>query len=244
MKTEREYLLKKLVNAISQIFQKDKKWFYDESLEDDAIDPTPISNAVKGMPLEPGFLFSENLLQSAIPELLAQTGTTGRQFAHLLIRAHQESNQNRFPDIERAAETIGQKQFPLSLDNILLITKKLGMEIRWFNMTSFKDKGDADKPLNTLVRSFFDAPNIVYLNEELKKVPARLKFDLANHIGHMVLHGGDGARAHRKFQAEEHREEGTMQILLIWMLKMYYSLGVILSAVILLQRCTMSKNAI
>jgi Zn-dependent peptidase ImmA (M78 family) len=149
------------------------------------------------MPLEPGFLFSENLLQSAIPELLAQTGTTGRQFAHLLIRAHQESNQNRFPDIERAAETIGQKQFPLSLDNILLITKKLGMEIRWFNMTSFKDKGDADKPLNTLVRSFFDAPNIVYLNEELKKVPARLKFDLANHIGHMVLHGGDGARAHQ-----------------------------------------------
>lgn len=43
-----------LVDAISQIFQKDKKWFYDESLEDDAIDPTPISNAVKGMPLEPG----------------------------------------------------------------------------------------------------------------------------------------------------------------------------------------------
>ena len=184
-----------LVDAISQIFQKEKKWFYDESLEDDAIDPTPISNAVKGMPLEPGFLFSENLLQSAIPELLAQTGTTGRQFAHLLIRAHQESNQNRFPDIERAAETVGQKQFPLSLDSILKITKKLGMEIRWFNKASFKDKGDTEKPLNTLVRSFFDAPNIVYLNEGLKKVSARLKFDLANHIGHMVLHGGDGARA-------------------------------------------------
>ena len=61
------------------------------------------------MPLEPGFLFSENLLQLAIPELLSQTGTTGRQFAHLLIRAHQETNQNRFPDIERAAESIGNK---------------------------------------------------------------------------------------------------------------------------------------
>jgi hypothetical protein len=29
-------------------------------------------------------LFSRELLQSAIPELLAQTGTSGRQFAHLL----------------------------------------------------------------------------------------------------------------------------------------------------------------
>jgi len=45
------------------------------------------------------------------------------------------------------------------------------------------------------VRSFFDAPNKVYLNRELEKDPARLKYDLANHIGHMVLHGGDGARA-------------------------------------------------
>ncbi len=67
------------------------------TLDDRAIDPTPKSSAVTGMPLEPGFLFSENLLQLAIPELLAQTGTTGRQFAHLLIRAHQESNTIAFP---------------------------------------------------------------------------------------------------------------------------------------------------
>jgi len=49
--------------------------------------------------------------------------------------------------------------------------------------------------LNTLVRSFYDAPNIVYLNKCLKENPARLKFDLANHIAHKVLHDGDGARA-------------------------------------------------
>jgi len=30
------------------------------------------------VPLEPAFLFSKELLQAAIPELLAQTGTTGR----------------------------------------------------------------------------------------------------------------------------------------------------------------------
>ena len=64
------------------------------------------------MPLEPGFLFSDQLLQSAIPEMLSQTGTTGRQFAHILIRAHQESNQNRYPDIERAADSVGLKRFP------------------------------------------------------------------------------------------------------------------------------------
>ena len=46
-----------------------------------------------------------------------------------------------------------------------------------------------------IVRSFFDAPNIVYLNRTLQDNPQRLKFDLANHIAHKVLHDGDGARA-------------------------------------------------
>ena len=35
------------------------------------------------LPLEPAFLFSNELLQNALPELLSQTGTTGRQFAQL-----------------------------------------------------------------------------------------------------------------------------------------------------------------
>ena len=86
----------RLLQIVAEIFQKDISWFFDESLDDTAIDTAPEA-PVSGMPLEPGFLFSENLLQLAIPELLSQTGTTGRQFAHLLIRAHQESNHNRFP---------------------------------------------------------------------------------------------------------------------------------------------------
>ena len=65
------------------------------------------------MPLEPAFLFSKDVLQAAIPELLAQTGTTGRQFAHLLIRSHQEMSRNDFPDLERAAESVGERRFPL-----------------------------------------------------------------------------------------------------------------------------------
>lgn len=184
----------RLLHIIADIFQKEIDWFFDESLDDDVIDTAPTA-AVGGMPLEPGFLFSENQLQLAIPELLAQTGTTGRQFAHLLIRAHQEASHNRFPDIERAAENIGGKRFPLNVDDVFDIAKGLGLEVEWFDNRSFKDRGDTDAPLNTLVRSFYDAPNKVYLNRTLEQTPARLKFDLANHVAHKVLHDGDGARA-------------------------------------------------
>jgi transcriptional regulator with XRE-family HTH domain len=185
----------RLLAIIADIFQKDLTWFYDESLEDRAMDPTPFESAVVGLPLEPGFLFSENLLQLAIPELLAQTGTTGRQFAHLLIRAHQESSRNRFPDLERAAESVGAKRFPMRVEDVFDIAASLGLKIQWFDRSPFKDKGETDKPLNTIVRSFFDTPNKVYLNRALQDTPSRLKFDLANHIAHKVLHDGDGARA-------------------------------------------------
>ncbi len=184
----------RLLEIIAEIFQKDSNWFYDESLDEEAIDTAPEA-AVSGMPLEPGFLFSESLLQLAIPELLAQTGTSGRQFAHLLIRAHQEKSHNRFPDIERAAESAGQKHFPMRVDDIFRIARDVGLEIEWFDNTTFKDKGYVAAPLNMLVRSFFDAPNKVYLNRLLEENPARLKYDLANHIGHMILHDGDGARS-------------------------------------------------
>ena len=185
----------RLLRIVAEIFQKDIDWFYDDSLEDAVIDSAPSTSAVVGMPFEPGFLFSEHLLQFAIPELLAQTGTTGRQFAHLLIRAHQESSKNRFPDIERAAESVGKKKFPMPLDEIFGIAKRLGLRIRWFDKPPFKDRGDAGMPLNALVRSFFDAPDRIYLNRALESMPARLKYDLANQIAHKVLHGGDGARA-------------------------------------------------
>ncbi|NND44390.1 MAG: DUF3612 domain-containing protein [Xanthomonadales bacterium] len=182
-----------LLQIFADIFQKDLDWFYDETIEDPAVNPLP-GSAVRGLPLEPGFLFSQNLLQRAIPELLSQTGTTGRQFAHLLIRAYQESNQNQFPDIERAAERIGRKRFPLSLDDVIEMTKQLGLEIRWFTQAPFRDPEDG-MPIRTVLRSFFEAPGRIYLNRELKRTPFRVKFELANQLAHKVLHGGDGARA-------------------------------------------------
>lgn len=185
----------RLLNIIANIFQKDVTWFHDQTLFDTDITSAPQSSAVQRLNLEPRVLFSQPLLQLAIPELLAQTGTTGRQFAHLLIRAHQESSQNHFPDIERAAESVGGKRFPLGLQDVEKIASDLGLVIRWFDEPPFRERGDSTQPLKTVVRSHYDAPNTVHLNKSLEGQPERLKFDLANHIGHKILHGGDGARA-------------------------------------------------
>jgi transcriptional regulator with XRE-family HTH domain len=184
----------RLLEVIAGIFQKDVKWFFDETIKDESVQAGPRTGGIEGIPLEPGFLFSNELLQTAIPELLSQTGTTGRQFAHLLIRAHQESRQNRFPDLERAADNIGKKRFPLTVNDLIALAKELGLRIRWFDHAAFREKSDADRPLETLVRSFYESPDVIYLNRQLECSPARLKYDIANHIGHRVLHDGDGAR--------------------------------------------------
>jgi len=82
-----------MLEVIATIFQKDVDWFLDGKQEEQDIAPQKGSRGgITGMALEPGFLFSNEILQIAIPELLAQTGTTGREFAHLLIRAHQEQS--------------------------------------------------------------------------------------------------------------------------------------------------------
>jgi len=202
----------RLLQIIASIFQKDVEWFLDEAMDDPAINPAPADSAVAGLPLEPGFLFSERLLQIAIPELLSQTGTTGQQFAHLLIRAHQESSHNRFPDLERAAESVGGKHFPWHLEDLFDLSRRVGLTISWFGQPPFNESDEGNVPRKTIMRSFFDAPNKVYLNESLKQFPERLKFDLANHIAHMVLHGGDGARAPQlsgdRVAGQRHAAEG------------------------------------
>ena len=137
------------------------------------------------MPLEPAFLFSHELLQNALPELLSQTGTTGRQFAQLLIRVWQETRHNNFPDIERAAEEGGKRQMPLTLDAVMDLCKRHGLEIRWFD-------GDGRKPSGALVRSRFEAPGTVLINKRLRNQEERLKYELAFFVGHKILHNGDG----------------------------------------------------
>lgn len=179
---------------IGQVLQRPPRWFLDEREDLDAALPAAPAAGAARVPLEPAFLFSKSVLQAAIPELLSQTGTSGRQFAHLLIRTHQEMSRNDFPELERAAESIGERRFPLAAEELLRLARRHGLEIRWFERKPVLAR-DKDRDVRSLVRSFFEAPRTIYANRALQDDPARLKFDLAAHIGHKVLHGGDGLRS-------------------------------------------------
>ena len=185
-----------LLELLAAVFQRAPGWFLDESAEPE-LPPAGAAAAAGGvahMPFEPAFLFSRSLLQAAIPELLAQTGTSGRQFAHLLIRSHQEMSRNDFPDLERAAESVGERRFPLGVEELMRLARRHGLEIRWFDRKPVLAR-DKDREVRSMVRSFFEAPGVVYANRALQSDPARLKFDLAAHIAHKVLHGGDGLKS-------------------------------------------------
>src|ERR1700676_952227 len=166
-----------LLGLIAAVFQRDPAWFLDERPDIELALPAAPPGGAARIPLEPAFLFSKNVLQAAIPELLAQTGTTGRQFAHLLIRSHQEMSRNDFPDLERTAESIGERRLPLSVDDLMALVKHHGLELRWFERRAVLVR-DNDQEVRSTVRSFFEAPNTVYLNQSLRADPARLKFDL------------------------------------------------------------------
>jgi transcriptional regulator with XRE-family HTH domain len=183
-----------VLGLLSSLFQREPRWFLDGNPEIDAPALAQRAGGAAAVPLEPAFLFSKELLQAAIPELLAQTGTTGRQFAHLLIRSHQEMSRNDFPDLERSAESIGERRFPLDADDLLRLCRHHGLTVRWFDRKPVLAR-DKDRELRSMVRSFFESPRTVYLNRELQSDPARLKFDLASHLGHKVLHEGDGLKS-------------------------------------------------
>ena len=65
---------------------------------------------------------------------------------------------------------------------------------------------DKDREVRSMVRSFFEPPGIVYANRALQSDPARLKFDLAAHIGHKVLHGGDGTEVRARHRRGDGRQ--------------------------------------
>ena len=174
-----------LLEMLARLFGKETRWFLDENT---SVEPVPARRergGLEAMPLEPAFLFSHALLQNALPELLSQTGTTGRQFAQLLIRVWQETHHNDFPDIERAAESVGRRELPLSLERLQGICKHLGLHIRWFDPEKTAGNG---RPL----RSRFEAPDTVLINRNLREQQERLRYELAYFIGHRLLHNGDG----------------------------------------------------
>lgn len=185
-----------MLEVVAQVFQKPIEWFLDDTPEEEAITPDKGKRGgIKGMALEPSFLFSKDILQIAVPEMLSQTGVSGQQFAHLLIRALQEHHQNHFPDLERAAEEVGKKQMPLSLDAIMGICKQMGLEIKWFDRLPDEIMDETGSQSRNLIRSFFVPPNQVYVNKALRAQPTRLKYDLAVQIAHCVLHNRDGVKS-------------------------------------------------
>jgi transcriptional regulator with XRE-family HTH domain len=183
-----------VLGLLAGVFQREVGWFLDEQADVSGDADSPQARGATRVPLEPAFLFSKELLQAAIPELLSQTGTSGRQFAHLLIRSHQEMSRNDFPDLERTAESIGERRLPLTVEDLMGLARHHGLQLRWFERRAVLVR-DNDQEVRSTVRSFFEAPNTVYLNQLLLADPARLKFDLATHIGHKVLHGGDGMKS-------------------------------------------------
>ncbi|PMH43198.1 MerR family transcriptional regulator [Vibrio sp. 10N.286.49.B3] len=185
-----------MLEVIAEVFQKKPTWFLDDEPGQQAITPNKGSRGgISGMALEPNFLFSNDILQIAIPEMLSQTGITGRQFAHLLIRAHQESLQNHFPDLERAAEEVGLKRLNLSVEDLTDIARHLNIDIRWISRTPQDIVDELGINSKQLVTSFFEPPNTIYLNDILKQYPTRLKYDLAVYIGHSILHSQEGLKS-------------------------------------------------
>ena len=149
-----------MLALLAGIFGKSPGWFLDQNTELDAVPKPAARGGLAAMPLEPSFLFAHDLLRIALPELLSQTATTGKQFAQLLIRVWQETRHNDFPDIERAAEQVGDRRMPLTPNELLAICKHLGLQIKWFEAK--------DESARAMVRSRFEAPNTVWINKRLK----------------------------------------------------------------------------
>ena len=174
---------------ISAEFGKPASWFLDGTPEPPAAQGAgPADASVHGTSFEPAFLFAPALLRSALPELLLQTGTSGRDFAQLLLQVWQETQQNDFPDIERAAEAAGRREMPLSVERLLAICSEHGLEVRWLD----DDRRRLDRGLS---RARFEAPGTVLVSRRLSARESRLKYELAYFLGHRLLHGGDGAIA-------------------------------------------------
>lgn len=176
------------LQLLAGVFGKSSGWFLDRNLdlgvaEAASVPPSPSARA-KGVALEPAFLFSKELLQHALPELLVQTGTSGPQFARLLIRVWQETHQNDFPDIERAAEAAGAREMPLTQARLQEIARYHGLSVRWFDAGHRTGR----RPM----RARFDAPATILVNSALRTLPERLNYELAYFIGHRILHNGDG----------------------------------------------------
>jgi len=205
----KRYPSEEMLNVIASVFQQEVAWFLSDLPEGDSTVPDKGGRGgISGIALEPSFLFSSDILQIAIPELLSQAGVSGRQFGQLLIRAHQENHQNRFPELERAAEEVGGKMMPMTVAALEEICKSLSLSVKWFSTLSKTQYKELGVRQDVFVRSYFTAPGTIHLNKSLQSQPLRHKYDLAVYIGHQVLHDGDGIK---RAMVSDRRRSGVTQ---------------------------------
>ena len=187
----------RLLQIIAEIFQKEPNWFFDESLDVEAIDTAP-NAAVQWYAAGARVSFFREFVATRHTRI-ARTNRYDRQ----AVRASAHPCPSRRHATTGFLTSNGPRR-ALGTSNSLYRVEDVFLDRRmisdWKSIGStrvrFEDaKEIPTSPLNMLVRSFYDAPNKVYLNRSLEKKPARLKYDLANHIAHKVLHDGDGARA-------------------------------------------------
>ncbi len=147
---------------LAGIFSKDARWFLDENTEVEVRSAAARARRPRGHAARSRHFCSRtSCCRTRCPNCLSQTGTTGRQFAQLLIRVWQETRHNNFPDIERAAEECGKRQMPLTLDAVMAILQapRLGDSLV---------RRRCRKPSGALVRSRFEAPGTVLINKRLR----------------------------------------------------------------------------
>ena len=83
---------------------------------------------------------------------------------------------------------------PLSVEDLLDISQEVGVKIKWFDEPSQDVEDLHGVKSKHIVTSYAEAPGVIRINRALKATPEKLKYDLAVHIGHKVLHNSDGEK--------------------------------------------------
>jgi hypothetical protein len=71
----------------------------------------------------------------------------------------------------------------------------MDLKIKWIDHTPQEVSDEVGCGSTKIVTSFFEPPATIHVNKLLKSRPHRLKYDLAVHIGHCVLHNKSGLRS-------------------------------------------------
>ena len=184
-----------MLALIARVFQRDPAWFLDQNAE-----IAPARRHAGAPAARPD---AARTLVSVL-EGPAAGGDSGAAVADrdhgTPVRASADplapgDVAQRIPDLERTAERSASARFRSRVEDLIAAVQGAMASRSAGSSASRVLARDKDREVRSMVRSFFEPPGTVYLNKALQADPARLKFDLASHIGHKVLHGGDGLKS-------------------------------------------------